>query len=108
MTRDEFNRNRSLAIDLYATQGDTTVSLDAIFIAVSMRAARQPNDDGPPPEWFTELCARMSGQAVTVSKLMMMAGRFPVSRQETLKAGRWLRSMGKEPRKTGGKQLYLL
>jgi hypothetical protein len=111
MNFEDFTRCKDHAAMLHASQtGDAVLSLDAIFIALNIRAAapgskRRATRDAA-PTWFTETLSRLAGERVTVSHFLMMAGRLPITRQDSIDVAAWLRDMGKKDRKTGGKLLF--
>lgn len=91
-----------------------TVSTDAIFGAIIL-GKRKPGRPGArpkvvvptdPPAWFSEALAALKGQALTIGKLMTLAGRIPYAREEARAVGRWLRASGRKPRKCAGRQLF--
>lgn len=120
MNQAQFESLRKQAKELYATQGGEKqkISLDAIFGALALdnalsraeppRVRRATEEE--PPEWFTDTLARLkgSGERITVSRFLMLAGRFPAPRADALAVGRWLRQAGYIPRKTGGNMLFEL
>lgn len=113
MTYDDFNQYRDQAGILHASQIDPTVSLDAIFIALAIRGAarstaRAVRVQDVPPAWFGETVTRLSGERVTVSHFLLMAGQLPVTRKAQIDVGRWMRAAGKQSTKRGGKQLFEL
>lgn len=120
MTFDQFSQLREHACTLHASQqGASVVGLDAIFAAVAAHAlhtaseprrkpGRPPVERVEPPAWFGEAVERLKGQRLTASTFAMLAGRGPVSQEDTRNIGRWLRDIGKPPRKIGGQNLFQL
>lgn len=115
MKQAEFDALRKQAKELHSAQtGNPRVSLDAIFTALALATlaedapkVRKATEEAP-PAWFTETLAKMkgSGERATVSRFLMLAGRFPATRSDSLAVGRWLREAGYTPRKTGGNILF--
>lgn len=121
MNPSDFLALREQAISLFNAQpkkkGEPLVSLDAIFAALntggdpgettSAKQTRRLRDDEP-AEWFHKTLAKVkgTGEAMTVSKFLMVAERWPATRTDQLAAGRWLREAGYQPRKSGGQFLY--
>ena len=112
MTPDQFNALQAKARDLYAKQEKRgeRVSLDAIFIALAAASdgsVRKATDDTP-PAWFVETLKRLKGtnERFTTGRFLMLAGRFPAERSESLAVGRWLRELGLIPKKTGGQNVF--
>lgn len=112
MTPDQFNALQAKARDLYSQQEKRgeRVSLDAIFIALSASSdgsVRKAGDDAP-PAWFAETVDRLRGtnERFTTGRFLMLAGRFPAERSESLAVGRWLRELGLIPKKTGGQNVF--
>lgn len=90
------------------------ISADAIFSAIIL-GKRKPGRPGTrpkivvptePPDWFAEALTSLKGQALTIGKFMMLAGRIPATREEARAVGRWLRASGRQPRKCAGFQLF--
>ena len=118
MNRATFDELRKRAIELHKAQtGDKTkISLDAIFAALAFDDALQRAEpikvrrasDEEPPQWFTDTLEQLkgSGEKITVARFLMLAGKFPATRPDSLNVGRWLREAGFIPRKTGGNMLF--
>jgi len=97
-----------------AVMPQLAVSTDAIFSAIIL-GKRRPGRPGTRPKivtpaeplpWFTEALESLKGRAVEVGQFMLMAGRFPATIQEKRAVGRWLRTSGRAPRKSGGRQVF--
>src|SRR5690606_37636772 len=94
-----------------AQTGSARISLDAIFTSLAIREAvkrrRKTTEEGP-PQWFADTLAKLkgSGEKITVTRFLLLAGRFPASRADSLAVGRWLREAGHTPRKTGGQNIF--
>ena len=118
MNEDEFRKLRSQAVKLYDAQparDKHKVSLDAVFTALAMagqgEAAKvRKLTEEEPPEWFTETLERLrgTGERVTVARVLLLAGKFPATRSDSLSVGRWLREAGITPTKTGGNLIFQL
>jgi hypothetical protein len=121
MKAEDFDSLRKAAGELFAQQsarGDKNkVSLDAIFTSlavaheVALKTGRQKSaKQEAAPEWFTKTFKQLKGkgEAITVSRFLMLAGRFPATRPDALNVGRWLREAGIEPQKVGGNLLFKL
>lgn len=124
MDSDAFKRLRERAIALHDEQPKNgRISLDAIFAALvaeenakqSGAEAKKPASGGrqkladkAPEPWFTDTLGRLkgTGEAVTAGRFLLLAGRFPATRADTLLVSRWLREAGYEPRMSGGQQLF--
>lgn len=119
MTPTEFKSLRKQACDLYAAQPERDkhkVSLDALFIALSAAESRTKKRDiqrapkEAAPEWFNETLAKLkgTGERVTVSRFLLLAGQFPASKADSFNTGRWLREAGFMPKKIGGNLIFEL
>ncbi len=122
MNADDFSRLRKQACELFASQpprDKLKVSLDAVFVAVvTADAANATNSDAGtgtgkqsnPPAWFRDTLDRLrgTGEKVTVSRFLLLAGKFPADRSDSLSVARWLREAGIESRKTGGNLIFHL
>lgn len=123
MNAEEFTDLRNQACELFSSQparDKLKVSLDAVFIALatveatprkkSAREQVQRVQEMGPPEWFEDTLKRLkgSGEKLTVSRFLLLAGQFPATRSDALNVGRWLREAGYVPRKTGGNLLFEL
>lgn len=116
MTPDEFAELRATAIHLHATQPareKAKVTLDAVFIAIARSRDGAPPrlkrvSDEAPPEWFCATLEKLrgSGERITVGRFLLLAGRYPATRADSLGVGRWLREAGFIPKKTGGQVLF--
>jgi len=116
MNTDEFNALRTQAVKLFDAQpakdAKHRISLDTVFLALAGRAQSSPTPsrraDDAPPEWFTETLNRMrgSGEKMTVGRFLLLAGKFPAERKDSLDAARWLREAGIEDKKIGGNLLF--
>lgn len=113
MTPDQLAALTAKARELHSKQDKRgpQVSIDAIFVALAQQGAaervRKPSDDGP-PEWFVETVNKLRGtnERFTTGRLLMLAGRFPAERSESIAVGRWLRELGLIPKKTGGQNVF--
>lgn len=117
MKDSEFKALHDRATELYASQSrndKNKISLDAIFIALSSEKAapakvRKVTEDTP-PEWFTQTLDKLrgTGEKINVGRFLLLAGKFPATRADSLAVGRWLREAGYTPQKTGGNMLFEL
>jgi hypothetical protein len=117
MNRAAFDALRKKAAELHKGQeGRDRVSLDACFIALALDDAiiraelpkvRRASEDEPAP-WFHDTLNKLkgTGEKVTVGRFLMLAGKFPATRSDSLNVARWLREAGHTPRKTGGNLLF--
>jgi len=118
-TYEYFQEMHAQALVLFEAQPSEKakrVSLDTIFNALACghlaeqreHRRQQQVQDRPtkPPEWFAETLTRMAGEKATVSRFLMMAGRYPVQRAEAVDVGRWLRESGRIPTKKGGQLIF--
>lgn len=119
MTPTEFKGLRKQARDLHASQPATDklkVSIDAIFIALAAEAAKNQRrairrvSEEAAPEWFNETLAKLkgTGEKVTVGRFLLLAGKFPAQRSDSLATSRWLREAGYTPKKIGGNLIFEL
>ncbi|HHA2674735.1 TPA: hypothetical protein ACOECQ_000802 [Stenotrophomonas maltophilia] len=120
MDEKTFTQLRENALALFETQpnkGKGGISLDAIFLALAAKdgdkaAAEAPTTrttkEMPPAEWFTETLDKLKGkgEAMTISRFLMYAGRFPVKYADQRHAATWLREAGYIPRRIGGQLLF--
>lgn len=119
MDQKTFDKLRETAAKLHDAQpkGKGAISMDAIFIALASAqnvtastaaATPRPGREQPPADWFTETLQKVAGkgEAMTVSRFLMYAGRFPVKRMDQINAVRWLKEAGHVPRKTGGQLVF--
>jgi len=114
MNRAAFDSLRKRAAELHKAQdGKERISLDACFVALALDEAlarpriRRASEDEP-AQWFLDTLEKLkgSGEKVTVSRFLMLAGKFPATRSDSLNVARWLREAGYTPRKTGGNLLF--
>ncbi len=113
MTPEQLAAMAAKARELHAKQGkrDPKVSLDSIFVALALESAgtsvRKVSDDAP-PAWFVETLDKLRGtnERFTTGRFLMLAGRFPAERSESIAVGRWLRELGLIPKKTGGQNVF--
>lgn len=113
MTPDQMNALLKQARELHAKQEKKgeRVSLDAMFIALSGSSegarVRKASSDAP-PDWFVETVDRLRGtsERFTTGRFLMLAGRFPAERSESIAVGRWLRELGLIPKKTSGQNVF--
>lgn len=116
MDVDDFKNMRGLACELFESQppkDKLKISLDAVFIALANQAQPRKGynaSEEEVPEWFTETLDKLkgSGERMTISRFLLLAGKFPTTRADSLAAGRWLREAGFEPKKIGGNLLFEL
>lgn len=119
MTPTEFKALRKQACELFQSQPDRDklkVNLDAIFIALATNEAKAKRrnirrvSEEAAPAWFTDTLAKLkgTGEKVTVGRFLLLAGKFPATKSDSISVGRWLREAGYEPRKIGGNQLFEL
>jgi hypothetical protein len=114
LTLDTFREMRERAVEMHASQPKgkgATISVDAIFAAIVASAGEHKPPtvkaaDKAAPEWFRETLEKLKGSKCTVSRFLMMAGRYPVQRSEALDVGRWLREAGFIPTKIGGQLIF--
>lgn len=115
MDAEQFQALRQEALKLFKTQPKTDrISLDAIFAALVDERTDRPEasyrsvKQDPPPAWFDEAVKKLrgSGERLAITRFLMLAGRFPTSREETYATGRWLRRAGFTARKVGGQILF--
>lgn len=119
MNVQKFEAFRNQAIELFNSQPARdrhTLSLDAIFTALVLaegkgagtRAQNRRTSEETAPAWFEDTLKKLrgSGEAMTVGRFLMLAGKFPATRSDALNASRWLREAGYTPRKTGGNLLF--
>ena len=91
-----------------------TVSTETLFTVIALgkrkpgRPRMLPKFTPPdePPDWFDEALVLLKGRKLTIGKLMLMSGRFPITRLEARAVGRWLRATGGQPKKRGGEQVF--
>lgn len=115
MNAEDFASLRKKAVALFDSQPAKdklkNISLDAIFLALNSSAqpvkVRRISDDDA-PDWFHDTIKKLkgSGEKFTVGRFLILAGKFPTSRELSLNTGRWLRSAGFIPRKTGGQHIF--
>lgn len=125
MKPDEFETLRSQAAELYAKQpakDKNKVSVDAIFVSLAISGAqaetaeprakgkgyRRATSEDAPADWFVETLKKLkgTGEAVTAGRFLLLAGRFPATRMDSINTVRWLREAGYTPRRAGGQQLF--
>lgn len=112
MKDDQFKSLRQRAIELHGSQGGgDKLSLDAVFYGCVMlyRGGRLHRvSDETAPEWFSETMDKLrgTGERFTVSRFLMLAGKYPATRSQQLSVGQWLREEGITPRKIGGQTLF--
>lgn len=116
MKPEKFNQLRDQAVALHKSQparpAADRLSLDAIFTALAAAdggaASVRKTSEEPAPAWFTATFDKLqaAGESFTVSRFLILAGRFPVTRSDQANVGRWLREAGLTPRKTGGQILF--
>lgn len=117
MNRAEFEELRKQAKELHGMQGKEKepLSIDAIFSALAISAAlnramhirKLTKEEAP--EWFTTTLEKVKaapGQKVTPQRFLMLAGRFPAKREDSLAVTRYLREAGYTPRKSGGNLIF--
>lgn len=120
MKPEQFQALRDQAATLFDSQkprDKARVSVDSIFLALANDANLQANtgaakvrrtSEEDAPEWFVETLGKLRGshEKFTVGRFLLLAGRFPATRSDSINVGRWLREAGVTPRKTGGQMLF--
>jgi hypothetical protein len=121
MSPEVFKALREQAQTLFASQSardKARVSVDAIFQALASEHVANVGNGGPQkvrktseedaPAWFNDTLAKLrgTGEKFTTGRFLLLAGRFPATRSDSINVGRWLREAGITPRKTGGQMLF--
>jgi hypothetical protein len=117
MKDGDFKALCARASELHALQPrneKNKVSLDAIFISLASGqestgpAKRRRVTEEPAPEWFNETLKKLrgSGEKITIGRFLLLSGKFPATRSDSLSVGRWLREAGIPEQKTGGNILF--
>lgn len=95
-----------------ATAPASAVTADAIFVAICTGTrtarARRPPSESDAPEWFAHALKALQGKRLTVGRFMVLAGKTPATKAEKNAVGRWLRASGREPKRQGGEQLFMI
>lgn len=115
MSNQHITESLQKARDFYARidpEAGPVPSFDAVFMVFatvgSPRSRAAVGATEPPPKWLEEFVQSHVGQMVTIGQVLMMSGQMTASKAERNMVGKWLRAMGKVPKKIGGKQLFVL